>query len=212
MKTHFKLVVLAVSLFIVNAATAQNDIQTVFGKGKPVGGYGAISNKFTSIGGGFANMTEIYGGIYLSKKLLIGAGAAATTNYIPVPLQYSIDPLKRMSYEYGQVGMMTEYVMGSNTSIHVAFSMFAGAGFTAQYERPEWYHDNYNDNYDYSGGNEDIFFVAEPGVQLEINILKWMRFSPGISYRAAFGSNAVGLTDSDISKISYNATLKFGKF
>ena len=212
MKTNLKLLLVAAALLLGNVASAQDEIQTVFGKGKPVGGYGAISNKFTSIGSGFANMTEVYGGIYLNKKLMIGASAAGTTNYISVPSQYSIDPLKRMSYEYGQVGMITEYVMRSNKSIHVVFSMFGGAGFTMQYERPEWYHDNYNDNYDYSAGSEDVFFVAEPGVQLEVNVFKWMRFSPGISYRTTFGSTAAGLSDADLSKISYNATLKFGKF
>ena len=148
MKTHFRLLMAAVTLLIGNAAIAQDEIQTVFGHGKPIGGYGALSNKFTNIGGSYANMTVVYGGIYLNKKLMIGVGAAATTNYIPVPSPYSIDPLKRMTYEYGQAGLMTEYVMGSNKPFHLAFSMFAGAGFTLQYERPEWYHDNYNDNYD----------------------------------------------------------------
>ncbi len=212
MKTHFKLLALTIVLSMASSANAQ--IQTIFGSGRPVGGYGAIANKFTSIGSGYANMTEVYGGVYLGKRLMLGAGFAATTNYIAVPSQYSIDPLRRMSYEYAQAGMMTEYVMGSDKAIHVAFNLFTGAGFTMQYERPDWRHD-FNNNYDnYPGytGNENLFFVAEPGVQLEVNVFKWMRFSPGISYRATFGSTGAGLTDADLSKLSYNATLKFGKF
>src|SRR6478736_3099378 len=208
MKTQFRLIVLAGLLFIGNAASAQSEIQTLFGKGKSVGGYGALSNKFTAIGGTYANMVEAYGGVYLNKRLMIGGAAAATTNYIAVPSEYSIDPSKRMSYEYGQLGMMTEYVFGSDKAIHVAFSFFAGAGFTLQYERPEWNHETSYDYPNYTGA-EDTFFVAEPGVQLEVNVFKWMRFSPGVSYRATYGSHAVGLSDTDLSKISYNATLKF---
>lgn len=213
MKTHFKLLVLATAMFIGNTVSAQDEMKTIFGKSKSVGGYGAISNKFTYLGGSYANMVEAYGGVFINKRFMIGFGGAATSNFIPVPLEYSMDPMRNMSYQYGQAGLITEYVMGSDKAFHLAFSLFAGSGFTMQYERPEWNQYDYNyDNYEYFGGREDFFFVAEPGVQLEINVFKWMRFSPGVSYRASFGSNAVGLTDTDLSKVSYNATFKFGGF
>jgi hypothetical protein len=213
MKTNFKLLVLAVTLLMGNAVNAQNEIKTVFGPSKSVGGYGAISNKFTYLGDSYANLIEAYGGVFINKRFMIGFGGAATTNFIPVPLQYSLNPMRNMSYQYSQAGLVTEYVMGSDKAFHLAFSLFAGSGFTMQYERPTWNHDTYDyDSYEYYGGGEDFFFVAEPGVQLEINVFKWMRFSPGVSYRAAFGSSAVGLTDTDLSKMSYNATFKFGKF
>ncbi len=215
MKTRFSPLFLVGFLLIGSIANGQDEMKTLFKKGEKgsVTGYGAISNKLTYIGGSYANMAEVYGGVFINKKFMIGFSGAGTSNYIPVPFQYSMDPLRRMSYQYGQAGLITEYVMGSNKTFHVAFSLFAGSGFTMQYERPEWNQYDYNyDNYDYFGGREDFFFVAEPGVQLEINVFRWMRFSPGVSYRASFGSSAVGLTDSDLSKVSYNATLKFGKF
>lgn len=87
-----------------------------------------------------------------------------------------------------------------------------GAGFTVQYIRndPDDQYWNYEpDNYP---RETNFFFVSEPGVRIEMNIFKWMRFTPGISYRYAYGSNAEGMTDDDISGVSYNATLKFGKF
>ena len=58
MKTHFKLFALAAALFITSTASAQNEIQTLFGKGKPgsVTGYGAISNKFSYLGSSYANL------------------------------------------------------------------------------------------------------------------------------------------------------------
>jgi hypothetical protein len=60
--------------------------------------------------------------------------------------------------------------------------------------------------------DENWFFVLEPGAQIEVNLFKWMRFCPGISYRASFGSDGRGLTDKEVSNVSYNATFKFGKF
>ena len=105
---------------------------------------------------------------------------------------------------------MTEYVIGSGKAVHVAFQLFSGAGFTMQYERhrlSDDFESHSDDVYD-----EDFFFVAEPGVKLELNVFKWMRFSPGVSYRAAFNTNTAGLTDDSLSGTSVNLTLKFGKF
>jgi hypothetical protein len=103
---------------------------------------------------------------------------------------------------------MTEYVIGSDKPVHLVVNLMTGAGFTLQYERFGYHNSSYqNDVHD-----QNWFFVAEPGVQVEVNLFKWMRFSPGISYRRSFGSNGRGLEDKDISGVSYNATLKFGKF
>lgn len=194
------------------AASAQ-EIQTIFrNNGVGHGGYGAITNKFTSINGEFANMCGIYGGWYINHKFLLGVGAAAVTNDIRVPQQYSVNPTIPMSYEFGQVGLVTEYVLGSNKAVHFAFNLFTGAGFTVQYDRDgndDW---EWDDNDDDEHRDENWFFVAEPGVQAEVNITRWMRFSPGISYRIASGADGLGLSDSKLSDMSYNLTLKFGKF
>ncbi|WP_276372411.1 hypothetical protein [Chryseolinea sp. H1M3-3] len=221
MKRQLKTIVLMCSILLSTAAMAQendinekNHIETVFKNDtRSVRGYGALTNKFTTLGGEYANLVGAYGGVYINHKFLIGIGAAALTNNLSVPLQYSTDPLRNMSYEYGQVGLVTEYVLGSNKAFHIAFNLFSGAGFTLQHERYDWH--NHDDDFDFDDdevNDENWFFVAEPGVQFEINVFKWMRFSPGISYRAAFGSDGLGMKDSDISNLSYNATLKFGGF
>jgi len=187
-------------------------IQTVFKSGRS-GGYGAISNKFTKIGDEYANMVEVYGGWYTNGRFLLGLGASAATNNIPVLPEHSVSPWKDMSYAYGQFGMVNEYVLGSDKALHAVFHLFTGAGFTAQYDRYGWDGDDedFDDMFD-TGVDENWFFVLEPGVQLELNVVKWMRFSPGVSYRLAYGSDAAGLSDNDLSNISYNLTLKFGKF
>ncbi|RAW01708.1 hypothetical protein [Pseudochryseolinea flava] len=203
-------------LFLLIGATSaySQEIQTIFrNNGTGHGGYGAITNKFTTINGEFANMCGIYGGWYINHKFLVGVSAAAVTNDIRVPQKYSVNPDIPMSYEFGQVGLVTEYVLGSNKAVHFAFNLFTGAGFTVQYDR-EGYGDEWewHDDDDDSHHDENWFFVAEPGVQVEVNITRWMRFSPGVSYRIASGSDGLGLSDAKLSDMSYNLTLKFGKF
>lgn len=223
MKRQLRSIALIFGTFLSASTFAQendtkvpdSNIQTVFKGGThSVRGYGAITNKFTYLGGEFANLVGAYGGVYINHQFMIGVGAAAMTNNLSVPLKYSANPLRDMSYEYGQVGLMMEYVVGSNKAVHVAFNLFSGAGFTLQHERYDWHDHDHDDDFDFDEDvkDENWFFVVEPGVQVEINVFKWMRFSPGISYRAAFESEGMGMRDSDISNVSYNATLKFGRF
>ncbi len=210
-----KVSIISLLMVLAFAATGQ-EIQTLFGSPRPSGAYAGLSNKFTTINGDYANMAEIYGGWFIKRKFMIGIGAAATTNNISVPMKYSTDPTRKMSWQYGQFGLMTEYSFGSTRVIHLNFSLFSGAGFTAQYERHDW--DDWDDWDDHDYDDDDIkhdanfFYVMEPGVQVELNVLKWMRLSPGISYRKTFGSDAIGLNDKALSDVSYNVTLKFGKF
>jgi hypothetical protein len=214
MKHAFTAFAFLMCALISTTLVAQNEkgddqVQSLF-HGKGCVGYGALSNKFTYIDGHFANMVGVYGGVYLNRSFLLGIGAAGLTNDIKVPVEHRAELLEDLSYMYGQVGMMTEYVVASNKAVHVAFNLFSGAGFTFQYERGDW-HDDHEMDWDGSR-DEDWFFVVEPGVQLELNLFKWMRFSPGVSYRAVVDSEAMGLSDSKLSDVSYNLTLKFGKF
>jgi len=203
----------AVAVIFLGFSAKAQDNQTIF-KNAGVhrsGGYLALTNQFTTIDGRFANMPGIYGGWFVNRKLMIGVGAAATTNYLPVPVQESNFPANKMTYQYGQFGLMTEYVVASTKMVHFNFNLLTGSGFTLQYDRKEvddwdWDFDDRHEN------DPHFFFVLEPGVQVEFNVLKWMRFSPGISYRRTFGSDKNGLSDGDLSNISYNVALKFGIF
>lgn len=210
MSIRFKFLLLLILLGTVFASFGQDyEIKTLI-KGphhRGSGGYGALSNKFTKINGHYANMAEIYGGWYINHRFLLGVSAAAVTNNIPVPAEFSTIPGVDMSYEYGQVGLMTEYTLWSHKAVHLSFHVMNGAGFTVQYQRHPSDENHYQDELE-----ENCFFVTEPGVKAEINLLRWLRFSPGISYRAAFGSDAAGLSDGDINGTSVNLTLKIGKF
>jgi len=218
MKIFTSLVALA--LLFTNVCLAQDEpgqpheIKTIFRDNRPhaSGAFGALSNKFSTIKGEPANIVEIYGGWYVNHRFLLGVGAAASTNNIVVPIEFRTEPTRRMSYEYGQVGLMTEYIVASDRSLHIGFQMFAGAGFTLQYDRDQHKSENENDEIRDYDHDTNWFTVAEPGVKVEMNIFRWMRFAPGISYRLAHGSNGKGMSDDDINGTSINLTLKFGKF
>jgi hypothetical protein len=191
--------------------TSGQEIRTLVGGNNlhASGGYGALTNKFTTIKGQSANMAGIYAGWYINHKFTLGVSGAAVTNNIEVPDTYSAVPGEKMSYEYGQCGLLTEYVIGSNHVFHIGIQLFGGAGFTTQYQRYNWENNDFDEH---NAHDTNWFVVTEPGVNVEVNVFKWMRFCSGVSYRSAFGSEGLGLKDKDINGTSLNVSLKFGKF
>jgi len=208
MKTRF--VLTSFFITIMTITTMAQEVQSIFGNGRDTGGYGAISNKFTYIGGEFANICEVYGGVLINRRWMIGAAFAGSTNDIRVPVEYSVDPVNPMTYQYGQGGLKVERIFNSNRPVHFVINVFTGVGFSAQYNRNDWYDYNYNPST--SVHDENWFYVIEPGAQLEMNLFRWMRLSPGISYRQTYGSDGLGLSDGSLSDWTYSITLKFGGF
>jgi hypothetical protein len=208
MKTRLLLTNLFVALIIFTGSA--QEVQSIFGNGRATGGYGALSNKFTTIGGEFANISEVYGGVFINRRWMIGLAFAGSTNDIRVPLDFSVNPAIPKTYQYGQGGLKLERVIGSNQPFHLVLNFFSGVGFTAQYDRYTWRDSNYN--YNPSAHDQNWFYVLEPGAQLEMNLFRWMRLSPGVSYRKTYGSDGLGLSDGNLSDWTYNITVKFGGF
>ena len=62
-------------------------------------------------------------------------------------------------------------------------------------------------------GRREALFVAEPAVNIELNVTEWFRISAAGSYRFVSGVNEMrGLDDSDLSGPSGTLALKFGGF
>lgn len=212
MKKQFAALLALILVATVSTSSfAQEEIRTVFKGPNRVTAFGALTNKFTRIDDQYVNLAGVYGGVYLNRRLFIGVGGAASTNDVPVPSQFSAVPGRSLSYQYVQFGLVTEVVMGSNRAIHPVFHLFAGPGLTVQYDRYDWDEWEHWDD-DASHRDENWFMVAEPGIALEINLFKWMRFTPGVSYRFAYGQESRGLSDSKLGGTTLNLTLKFGKF
>lgn len=214
MKTFIKVLLVLVILSGSIASQAQ-EVQSLLGGGriKSSGGYGALTNKITEINGEYANLAGLYAGWYINHKFAVGVSGAAVTNHIPVPEKYNTVPGVKMSYEYAQFGLFGEYVLGSNRIVHVGFQLFSGAALNTQYNRYEWDNDDDDDDFESFEKKTDWFVVTEPGINVEINIFKWMRFCPGVSYRIAVGDGELsGLSGSNINGMTINTSLKFGKF
>lgn len=199
----------------------QDEIKTLFRKGKehkkPVVGY--------FIG------PEVAYTQFTGKKnvVLLGASLGATFNHwISVGLSgYGIINSGSLEYkdlvydEYnnqwqsanlygGYGGLLLEFQVLPKSPVHISFPILIGGGGMTYMYRPD-----YVDQYDWGGYQTvdwDAFFVVQPGVRAEFNIVKFFRIGLGVSYRYTPDLNLVNTSSALINQFNANLSLKFGKF
>ena len=187
----------------------QNEIQTLFphqGRGS-VGGYGELSVLYTAIDNRDAIIFGARGAALLGHSLAIGL---CGSGFINDPKYYST-MTDQVSITGGYGGLFFEPILFPRFPVHVAFPiMIGGGGVTAArfYE--------YNDYDDYYPEEVDAYFVVEPGIELELNITRFCRFSVGGYYRYATNVemiiDGVTLPSDLLNGFSGGVNFKFGRF
>lgn len=104
--------------------------------------------------------------------------------------------------QMGYGGLYLEGIIGSNKVIHLTAGVLLGAGGVTG----DWFDDHH------WWDKADAFFVAEPEINLEVNVTKYFRVGIGASYRFITGVNHHRLTNDDLSGMAGTLTFKFGKF
>jgi hypothetical protein len=128
----------------------------------------------------------------------IGFGGSGFTNEID-----SWENTNGISGGYG--GLILEPIIAPRMPVHLSFPVLLGVGGVAK-TNSDW------ENPDYSPENADVFLIAEPGAELELNLVKFIRISFGTSYRFTRSVHLSGYSSGFLENFSGNITLKFGKF
>ena len=82
----------------------------------------------------------------------------------------------------GYGGFYFEPILLAKSPIHLSFPIIIGGGGISVIPNDYWNWDSFNYQYNY-----DVFFMVEPGVELEINMVKFFRIALGASYRFTNG-------------------------
>jgi hypothetical protein len=125
----------------------------------------------------------------------------------------NITPIDSMgAYLYGGYGgVKFEFRIQPMSPIHLNFPILIGGGGLVY---NTWTYHNHQDYY-YNDGltlDWDAFFVVEPGVMVEVNLVRFMRLGAGISYRYAPDLDLMNTKSNLINNFNANFSLKFGKF
>jgi hypothetical protein len=182
-----------------SALAAQNDETLVSGKIES-GGFGGIVWKVTEISDETGVIMGARGGWIINHTFVIGGGGYGLVNDIKAK---KISPDTTLFLDMGYGGLEFEYIVNSPKLIHFTFYTLIGLG-SVKYR-------NGDRSFDHNYGPYALR-VAEPGVNLEVNVTEFFRVGLGANYRYIEGVDLKGISDSDLRGLSANLTLKFGKF
>ncbi len=220
---YFYIILLLTSLHSANSQELQDNVKeaTIIDIGEiESGGYGAFEMHVNNINLNGSDNTAIFigarGGWIINSTFSIGGGGFGMVSKFTVDdysnseiLDSEVWEIPNLQLGYG--GFFLEYTHNSEEFLHLTVNTLIGAGgasYTSQSKSES--QNNYN-NPTYNHENS-AFFVLEPGLTIELNILPFFRISSGISYRFVSGLNLTRTTNSDLQSISYSLAFKFGKF
>lgn len=224
MKKIILISILAIFFLAGNAQDDKQEYKTLFQKsnGKAShGGYGALLFGYTQMNSKDVYMFGVKGGWVIDHNVTIGVIGYGFTD----EFNYESNKVYKKNISGGYGGLLIEPIIAPHYPVHVSFPIMIGAGGVSYYEHydyddcPTWHEDDCGFDWDdddccdnYRQIDSDAFFVVEPGVEVELNIVKFMRLGIGGSYR--WTSN-VALQDHKkdfLHGLSGNISLKFGKF
>lgn len=186
-------------LFVFAIPLSAQQVETLFGEGEIThGGFGAPVVKFTNINGQFGLLLGGRGGWVTNHQFVIGGGGYGLVNQVEG--NEIINGSKR-NLIFGYGGLELEYIHEYKKLVHLTFYLLLGGGVV--YYRNWW---------DYQGRQEDAFFIAEPAVSIETNIMKFFSAALSTSYRLTSGVEDRNLSNRDLNGLAFSVTLKFGKF
>jgi hypothetical protein len=187
----------------------QDEIKTLFPQGRrgSVGGYGELSLLYSTIDARDALTFGARGAVLLGHHMALGL---CGSGFINDPKAYS-ELAERVSITGGYGGIFFEPIICPRFPVHVAIPVTIGVGGVSVARDYE-----YNDFEDYYPEESDAFVVVEPGVELELNITRFCRFSVGCYYRYTSDVEMIidGITmPGDLLQgFSGGVNFKFGKF
>ncbi|MEZ5196209.1 MAG: hypothetical protein R2764_07375 [Bacteroidales bacterium] len=224
-KTTLLLVALIVGIMVFaqeEKTKNTNEYRTLFSGDKiNHGGYGAILMNYSKINDKNAFLAGIRGMWLINHGIGLGIGGYGFINDMNV---------NNVTYDYtdyslagGYGGIVIEPIVGAKHPVHVSFPVLIGAGGVAAIQ--ERYYYTWPHDPEYYSTSSAAYFVAEPGVEIEFNLVKFFRIGLGAYYR--YTSNIELLYETwnsdnnqykivthnpDLKGFSFGASLKFGKF
>lgn len=176
----------------------QNEIKTIFGNKKVSHGvyfgfslgYSVIDNKDAFTSGG---------------RLMWVVGHSFAWGFAGSGFVNNFHDNTGSSLNGGYGGLMFEPILLPKYPVHVSFPIMLAAGGVAKMNADIW-------ESDYNVDDADAFFIAEPGIEIEMNLLRFVRLSAGASYRFTTDIYLDNESKDVLNGFNTSVSLKFGKF
>lgn len=178
------------------------------------GWYVSFGNYYQQINKKDASSFHFTGAWVIDKKVAIGlTGYGFSGNNGRLTFKDSTE--KDIYLDGGCGGITIEPIIMANRRIHITFPVFVGAGGFVLNSKDDL---NYSTSSNYSKNTKTkkidakSAFVLEPGVDIEINVFKFMKLGIGAKYRHTSDVKLNGFSKDILKGFSFGWNLKFGKY
>ncbi len=190
----------------------RTETQTLFKPGKNNGWYLGFSMGYSQIDGEDALTSGFRGAFVFDQKLAIGLGGTGFVNNLDYHSYIGNDPDHRFMLAGGYGGIYIEPIIAGRSAVHLSFPVLLGVGGLALVENYgrgwDWEFDPYYSSREW---DNDVFFVIEPGVELEFNLTRWFRAAAYASYRFTSDIELFETDKNVLDGFNFGMTFKFGK-
>lgn len=215
----YRPLLLLLSLIAIPAFAQRDDrpMRTLLSKGQDIahGGWGGPSAHFTRMLDQDALLVGARGGWIINHRLTIGLAGHGLVTYVGNPAYdaYLHDigrtPGHRSRFDMGYGGLLIEPVVAYSAPIHISLPVIIGAGGCAY----SWDGQTGGD-FDprFYSDDAQAFFVVEPGIDLELNVIPLLRVGVGASYRYTSDLDLPGTAKDALHGLNLGVNVKVGRF
>ena len=179
------------------------------------GGWGAPTTDYTRIMDQDALLVGGRGGWLIDHRVTIGlAGQGLTTNITNAAYDdqrhlAGDDTPGTSRFFMGYGGLLIEPIIAYRSPVHLSLPLIIGAGGCGYENSGALPHDFDPHNY-----REDAkaFFVVEPGIDLEVNLIPLVRLGLGASYRYTSDIDLPGTASDALHGFNAGVRVKIGRF
>ncbi|HKM92946.1 MAG TPA: hypothetical protein VJY41_04775 [Prolixibacteraceae bacterium] len=181
----------------------KNEIKTLFKPERRDGFYFGTSMAYSPINKTDGLVASARMGWIMDRWFAFGLSGSAFAGNINKMSNVSVmnDDFSFLAGAYG--GVFIEPILMPLKPVHLSFPIVVGGGGLANLSN--YYYSNYS-------FAEDVFFVAEPGIELEINFTRWLRFALFGTYRYTSNIEIKDIRTDALRSYSVGASLKIGWF
>jgi hypothetical protein len=188
----------------------KEEIKSLLSKGNDLNGFGGADLKISDFKGERGLLVGAYGGLIINRKYLFGlAGYGIVTKVEFEGVVPNQPGTKNLNLHGGYGGVLVGASIAPKEVIHISIPILLGAGAFEVVDN-NFFTNNLPDS-EFTIENS-VFFVLEPGIEVEFNVSKNFRLGFGATYRYITGTELTNISDEDVTGGVAMISFRFGRF
>lgn len=207
--TTFNILGIIIALGIFSLTAKAQESEYLIGNDKEInwGGFGGPEISFSDAFGEYSTMAGFKAGVVMDN-LVIGAGFMGMLSAAEIEGEGTEVEVVELEPTIAYGGLYTEYFFMREQPVHFSVNALIGPGAYWIFEEeitPTGFHD---DNLVESSG----FFVVQPGVNVELNLIRPLKFYVTAGYRIVGAEGVERIAADDLSGFLFGFGLRLGKY